>query len=66
LLAGTRRWFAGGVGETKLLTYDLLAEVISSKTLLVARARATKVWLLIAVDIFPFSASFSAPAEVDT
>jgi len=68
LLGGSRRWFAGGVGETKLLTYDLLAEAISSKNPLAAeyRARASKVWLLIAVDIFPFSASFSVPAEVDT
>jgi hypothetical protein len=68
LLGGSRRWFAGGVGETKLLTYDLVAEVISSKNPLVAeyRARASKVWLLIAVDIFPFSASFSVPAKVDT
>ncbi|MFM9883580.1 MAG: hypothetical protein ACKVQT_11180 [Burkholderiales bacterium] len=68
LLSGSRRWFAGGVGETKLLTYDLLAEAISSKNSLVAeyRARVRKVWLLIAVDIFPLSASFSVPAEVDT
>ena len=68
LLGGSRRWFAGGVGETKLLTYDLLNEVISAKNPLVAdyRARANEVWLLIAVDIFPFSASFSVPAEVDT
>jgi hypothetical protein len=67
LVGGSRRWFAGGVGETKLLTYELLAEAISSKNPLVARyrARASKVWLLIAVDIFPFSASFSVPAEVD-
>jgi len=66
-LGGSRRWFAGGVGETKLLTYELLAEAISSKNPLVARyrARASKVWLLIAVDIFPFSASFSIPAEVE-
>ena len=68
LLGGSRRWFAGGVGETKLLTYDLINEVISAKNSLVAgyRARANKVWLVIAVDIFPFSASFSVPAEVDT
>lgn len=68
LLGGSRRWFAGGVGETKLLTYDLLAEAISFKNPLVAgyRARASKLWLLIAVDMFPFSASFSVPAEVNT
>ena len=67
LVGGSRRWFAGGAGETKLVTYELLAEAISSKNPLVARyrARASKVWLLIAVDIFPFSASFSVPAEVD-
>ena len=68
LLSESRRWFAGSVGETKLLTYDLLAEAISSKNPLVAgyRTRASKVWLLIAIDIFPFSASFSVPDAVDT
>ena len=67
LLGASRRWFASGVGETKLLTRELVAKAISSKNPLVARYRASasKVWLLIAVDIFPFSASFSVPAEVD-
>ncbi len=68
LVSGSRRWFAGGAGETKLLTCNLLTEVISAKNSLVAgyRVRATKVWLLIAVDIFPFSASFSVPTEVNS
>jgi len=68
LLGGSRRWFAGGVGETKLLTYDLLAESISFKNPRVAgyRTRASNVWLLVAVDMFPFSASFSVPLGVDT
>jgi len=65
---GYRPWFAGGVGKTKLLTFDFLAEVISAKSPLVAgyRSRTSEVWLLIVVEIFPFSASFSVPAEVDT
>jgi hypothetical protein len=45
LPGGSRRWFAGNVGETKLLTYDLIAEAISAKNPLVAayRARVSRV-----------------------
>jgi hypothetical protein len=62
------RWFAGHVGETKLLTYDLIAERITAKNPLVGgyRACVSTVWLLIVIDIFPFSSSFSVPADVDT
>ena len=61
-------WFAGGVGQTMLLTYDLLAKAISAKNSNVAnyRSRADKVWLLVVADLFPSSMSFSVPAEIET
>ncbi|MBI3607534.1 MAG: hypothetical protein HY207_06190 [Nitrospirae bacterium] len=61
-------WFGGIEGQTIPLTYDLLAAVISAKNPLVAnyRDRVTKIWLLIVADLFPSSANFSVPAEVDT
>jgi len=63
-----RPWFAGGVGQTMPLTYDLLAQAISAKNSKFAnyRSRASEVWLLVVADLFPSSTSFSVPADIET
>ncbi len=60
-------WFAGAFGETQQVTRDLIADIIATKNPLVRnyRTRVNKVWLLIVADMFPFSASFSVPQEVE-
>ena len=62
----SRVWFTGGVGETILLTRELLATTISEKNSLVAHylSHVDEVWLLIVTDLFPSSSSFSVPREV--
>lgn len=62
-----RAWFTGGVGETILLTQELLAAAISEKSSLVADylSHVDEVWLLVVVDLFPSSASFSVPRDLD-
>lgn len=61
------RWFAGAAGKTELLTYELVAETIAKKNARIPsyRAHAKWVWLLIVVDLFPSSATFSAPREIE-
>lgn len=63
----TRSWTAGMHGQTILLTDNLLAQAISKKNRKIAsyRDRVSEVWLLIVADLFPPSASFSVPNEVD-
>lgn len=66
LLGLRRSWFLGALGNTVLLTRDLLAGEISKKSMRVPRYRekASEVWLLIVADLFPSSASFSVPEAV--
>lgn len=61
-----RRWFAGGVGSPEVLTRDTLEKVIAEKEALVPsyRSKVAQVWLLLTCDLFPFSASFSVPDQI--
>jgi hypothetical protein len=67
-LAGRQaQWFARGVGETLLLGYEQLARTIADKNSLLPRyrARVDTAWLLVVTDIFPSSASFAVPGDID-
>jgi hypothetical protein len=66
-LPGPRRnWSGGGVGQTILLTRDLLAKAILEKNENVRayRSQAVNVWLLIVSDLFPSSMSFGISDEI--
>jgi hypothetical protein len=58
-----RAWLAGAAGETLLLERQHLEDVIAHKNALIPRYRlkADEVWLLIACDMFPSSASLVVP-----
>ena len=64
----TRLWWSGESGTTLLLDYELLASVIAEKNARLPHYHAivAHVWLLIAVDLFPLSGSFSVPRMVET
>lgn len=61
-------WQASAVHETIPLTRELVKDSISKKNVLVSRYRSQvdKVWLLIVIDLFPASCSFSVPKCVES
>ncbi|GEM_PF-6926924 len=64
----TNRWQAGHSGQTLRLERPFLADEIERKNKLVShyRKKASRVWLLLVVSLYPLSGSFSVPDKIKT